>query len=97
MFSVLEDTFQLIDLFPKWSISKGINWGGGDLARYKRNSVCNKTFIQNSSWSKLTLYPFYFLHLLITYLYHIGNCRILEIFMYKNTHMMVLLHVLALF
>ena len=25
MFSVLEDTFQLTDLFPKWSIFKGIN------------------------------------------------------------------------
>ena len=49
MFSFLEDTFQLTDLFPKWSIFKGINWGSGDLARYKRNSVCNKTFIQNNS------------------------------------------------
>ena len=25
MFSVLEDTFQITDLFPKWSIFKGIN------------------------------------------------------------------------
>ena len=79
-FSVFEDTFQLtVTYFQNGTFSRALIWYSGNLARHKRNNVCNKTLFKIFFLGQVNVVAFLFssslYDIIIPYwkLSHIGN------------------------